>query len=210
MNRYHSLVFCASFLRALLDLDKRVLLQVKAAGCRKDRCGGRLDRADYSRSPRGVPAELVAEASFRLSLCCAKEGCRCRTTPPSVFFVGRRVYGGVAFVLLSILRFSATEKRQSDLRRELRRELELRGLSSPDLSTLRRWRDWWCRLLPETPFWRATRGHLVRPLAGDDLPAGLLLLFDGDPGAGMEALLRLLAPLSTPSCRSWSGSVMAS
>lgn len=210
MNRYHSLLFCASFIHALLDLDSRTIRRTQAAGCPWNRCRSRLDRADYPRKPRGVPPEVEKEASKRGSLCCSEEGCRRRTTPPSVFFLGRRVYVGVAFVLLSILRFGITQRRQDDLRRELQRELQLQGMSSPDLSTLRRWRDWWCRLLPGTPFWRATRGRLVRPVAIEDLPAGLLGLFEGDPGSQMDGLLRLLSPLSTSSSPSWSGSAMAS
>lgn len=210
MKRYHSLLFCASFLRASLDLDARTSLRTQAAGCPWNCCRSRLDRADYPRKPRGVPPELEKEASKRGSLCCSKEGCRRRTTPPSVVFLGRRVYVSVAFILLSILRFGATDKRQADLRRELQRELQLRGMISPDLSTLRRWRDWWRHLLPESAFWRATRSRLVRPVTGEDLPAGLLELFVGDPGSQMMALLRLLSPLSTSASLSWSGSAMAS
>jgi hypothetical protein len=210
MNRYHSLLFCASFLRILLDLDSRTLRQTQAAGCPWNRCRSRLDRADYARKPRGVLPELEKDTSKRGSLCCSKEGCRRRTTPPSVVFLGRRVYAGVAFILLSILRFGATDKRQADLRRGLQRELELRGMMSPDLSTLRRWRDWWRHSLPESPFWRATRGRLVRPVTGEHLPAGLLELCVGDPGTQMVALLRLLSPMSASSCSSWSGSAMVS
>jgi hypothetical protein len=39
----------------------------------------------------------------RFSLCCGREGCRRRATPPSVRFLGRRVYVGAVVIVASVL-----------------------------------------------------------------------------------------------------------
>src|SRR5579862_4247721 len=57
-------------------------------------CGGNLHRANYDRKPRGGP-----QWDWRFSFCCAKEDCRRRRTPPSVRFLGRKVYAGLVVVL---------------------------------------------------------------------------------------------------------------
>src|SRR5690606_40488518 len=89
------------FLQCLEALDEAVAERVRVGRCRH--CGGRLDRADYPRKPRGGSLAPGAEAwSKRLSLCCAQEGCRRRATPPSVRFLGRRVYAEVVVVLASV------------------------------------------------------------------------------------------------------------
>lgn len=74
------------------DLAKEARLQ----GCLF--CGGKLHRADYDRKPRGGP-----QWDWRHSFCCAKEDCRRRRTPPSVRFLGRKVYAALVVVLLSTL-----------------------------------------------------------------------------------------------------------
>ena len=55
----------------LLRFDEDLARSAQAAGC--GRCGGRLDRADYPRKPRGIPPELMVTHTQRLSLCCARE-----------------------------------------------------------------------------------------------------------------------------------------
>jgi hypothetical protein len=78
--------------------DPSVCDPVRAAGC--PYCGAALHAGDYPRKPRGVPRSLLGPAyERRLSLCCSREGCRRRVTPPSVRFFGRRVYLGALVVL---------------------------------------------------------------------------------------------------------------
>ena len=89
----------ASFYRSLFHLDQAIAADVQATGCRH--CGGRLHVADYPRKPRGVRSALDASYQYRLSFCCATDGCRRRTTPPSVRFLGRKVYLGVIIVLVT-------------------------------------------------------------------------------------------------------------
>ena len=71
----------ASFPDALLALDRELAAEAKARGC--PRCHGVLDVADYPRKPRGGPFALDEAHSCRLSLCCRRDGCRLRVTPPS-------------------------------------------------------------------------------------------------------------------------------
>lgn len=201
MNKYHSVLRSASFLRSLLDLDLKTAAHVRAGHC--CHCGGPLCRADYPRKPRGVPEELREEFSRRLSLCCGAEGCRKRTTPPSVRFLGRRVYIGVTFVLLSMLRHGATDERVAQLRREFH------GAFPADQSTLAWWREWWQHVLPASCFWRVARSQLRSPLLATDLPAGMVQRFVGDAAQQLASTLKFLSPLSTSSGLSGSGTAMA-
>jgi hypothetical protein len=91
----------ASFPDALLALDRELAAEAKARGC--PRCHGVLDVADYWRKPRGGPFALDDAYSRRLSLCCRRDGCRLRVTPPSVRFLGRRVYVSVVVLLCGVL-----------------------------------------------------------------------------------------------------------
>ena len=60
-------------------------------------CEGPLHVADYPRKPRGCPAAVREDYSWRLSFTCGR--CDGRATSPSVRFAGRRVYLGVDVVL---------------------------------------------------------------------------------------------------------------
>jgi hypothetical protein len=150
-------------------------------------CGGRLDRADYARKPRGVPLELGPEHAVRLSFCCAAEGCRRRTTPPSVRFLGRRVYVGTAVLGITALGAGARRAAVRDLRARL-------GLSA---RTLARWRRWWRTAFAVSAFWRSARGQLRTPVPVRALPGALLRRFTGDVQAQLIATLRFLAPITT-------------
>ena len=169
----------------LLRFDEDLARSTQAARC--GWCGGRLDRADYARKPRGLPLELGAEYAVRLSLCCAAEGCRRRATPPSVRFLGRRVYVGAAMVSITALDAGA---RRAEVR-------ELRVLLGLSTRTLARWRRWWREVFAESPFWRAARGQLRTPVNAIALPGGLLQRFAGDLRAQLIAGLRFLAPITT-------------
>jgi hypothetical protein len=121
----------ANFPDALLALDRELALEVKQRGC--PRCGATLDFANYARKPRGGPFALDNAQSRRLSLCCRREGCRLRVTPPSVRFLGRRVYLSVVVLLCGVLRQGPSAWRADVLRRVV----------GADRRTLERWRCWW-------------------------------------------------------------------
>ena len=70
----------AKFLMALGAMDAEYAAKVHRAGCAH--CGGRLDRADYARKPRGELGEAASAFERRCSFCCRQDGCRKRATPP--------------------------------------------------------------------------------------------------------------------------------
>ena len=186
----HGLLRDARVYGVLFRIDQDLAAETRSTGCE---CGGRLHSARYRRKPRcGLDLEkLDADYVVRFSFCCDRDGCRRRTTPPSVRFLGRRVYIGAVVVLIAALADGATATR-------LRRLRQLVG----DVSrrTVERWRRWWRETFPQTPLWRERRGRLAIPIATERLPASLLERVVGaDVQARLVALLRLLLPISTTS-----------
>jgi hypothetical protein len=175
-------------LYALLQhCDEDLAAEQRAAGCA--RCGGKLHWACYRRKPRGVPRAWIPGYERRLSLCCARRDCRKRATPPSVRFLGPKVYLSAVVVLVAALRCGPTPTRCRVLER-------LVGVSR---RTIMRWRRWWTETLIATDFWRAAAGSVLPPVASAQLPAALLERFAGDARDRLRALLRWLAPISTGS-----------
>jgi len=182
---YQDLLRDSSFFDLLLRFDADLAQEVQAAGCP---CGGVLHSARYPRKPRGGPEELSREHGMRASFCCAREGCRRRATPPSLRFLGRKVFFGVVVVLLPILREGPSPERL--------RRLEQRFAVSR--RTLYRWREWWQDLVPRSRWWQSERGHYATPVDAEKLPGSLLAAFSGIEGAAdrVVAVLRRLASLS--------------
>ena len=172
----------------LFTIDEGFAEEARADGCL---CGGRLHRANYDRKPRGGRSDLGPDYGKRLSFCCALEGCRSRKTPPSVRFLGRRVYLGAVVLLVSALQGGITDKRAADLQERL-------GVSR---RTLWRWRSWWREIFPGNDFWKRERGRFMPPLTDGTLPASLLERFtDEDDRSRLIQALSFLAPLTTQSC----------
>lgn len=168
----------------LVELDERITEQVRRAGC--SRCGGRLDRADYARKPRGEVVAPSAEAwAKRFSLCCSREGCRRRSTPPSVRFLGRKVYVEVA-VLLACLAANARGQARVPA-----------PPSAAPVRTVRRWLTWWRTVFVASAFWSEARARLLPPVAERLLPASLLARFSVT--SGLLDLARFIAPMTTSS-----------
>lgn len=170
----------------LLMADRWTAEQARAEGCR---CGGRLHSARYRRKPRGgVPEQLREAYGWRESLCCAC--CRKRVTPPSVRFLGRRVYLGAVVVLVSAMTGGVTE----------RRARSAKALVGVSVRTLQRWRAWWLGTFPRTLFWKGARGLLMPSVDEGRLPASLLERFPDRrraAGDGLIECLRFLGPITT-------------
>jgi hypothetical protein len=150
---------------------------------------GKLHRADYKRKPRGV--ESWPDQPKRISFCCHQEGCRRRHTPPSVRFLGRRVYGGVVAVLFPALVHGLKARRVAQIRDAL-------GLAI-DRRTLERWRQWWLGLLAQSAFWKEARARFMPPLCQRSLPLSLCLKFDiQERRDRLLELLKFLSPITTP------------
>ena len=180
----------ASLFRVLLEIDEDLAAQVQAAGCP---CGGTLHSARYPRKPRGALIRIPPGYRWRLSFCCDRDGCRRRRTPPSVRFLGRKVYLGAVVVLVSALVHGPSPER-------LRRLREWLGVSR---RTVERWRGWWLSTFTSSPVWREARARLIH-VAHATLPASLLARFAGDEAARLRHCLRFLSPLTTRSCVGWS------
>ena len=168
----------------LLQADEERAVKVRTAGCF---CGGVLHSARYPRKPRGVPLQFRQVAHQRWSFCCARSGCRSRHTPPSVFYLGRRVYVGAVMLLGTALRCTVSGQ-------ALRELCQVLGVPR---ATLDRWRAWWQCAFPVTRCWQAARGAFMPPVSAP-LPANLLARFTAaDPLAQLVQTLHFLAPLST-------------
>jgi hypothetical protein len=175
----------AAFYRLLLRVDEDMAATEQARRCRK--CGAALHVGHFARKPRAVPAGVGEDYRMRFSFCCANRECRKRRMPPSVRFLGPKVYPFVVVVLISAMRCGGSPRRIRELH-------ELIGVSR---HTVTRWRRWWRETLPETGFWRGAAGTLMPPVAVTELPASLLERFAGTCAERLLALLRWLSPIST-------------
>jgi hypothetical protein len=187
---YHSFLGDARFYALLHQVDCNLASEARRAGCPK--CEGRVHSARFPRKPRGAPIELGGEYDWRLSFCCAREGCRRRLTPASVRFLGRKVYLGAVIVLVSTMRHGVNVGRTERLN-------EILGVGA---KTLGRWRKWWRDVFTETPFWRAARGGFPRSVIESELPASLLARFLGEERDRLVLTLRFLSPVTTSSAPS--------
>lgn len=173
----------AKFFQQLFRLDQQMLAEAQRRGC--PFCGGRLDRGDYGRKARGLPAGIEPLFDKRFSLCCAREGCRKRTTPASVRFFGRRVYAGALFVLASAVWVLGA--------------VGGRSLLGVPRRTLERWHGFWQMEFLKNQLWLEVRGLMLPPPEASLLPASLLTGFArGDPDShALLQTLQLLRPLTT-------------
>lgn len=150
------------------------------------RCGGKLHGAAYDRKPRGGPERWDKRASF----CCAKDGCRKRHTPPSVRFLGRKVYVATVVILVSAMRYGLNPGGV----RILGESLDI------DRRTLEHWRDWWLETFVHTPFWCEARARFMPAICEGTLPSSLCQAFCVEERRDrLLDLLKFLCPLTTGS-----------
>ena len=184
---YHDLPSTASFWSFLFTIDQDLAEKTRKQGCP---CGGRLHCANYPRQPRGDADQLPKPQRIRLSFCCDRDGCRKRTTPPSVRFLGRKVYLGAIVILVSAMRQGPSPRRVRELSKRF-------GVNR---QTIARWQVFWREHFPQTPFWKieGARFKLTVDIIG--LPYSLLNAFltRHHRCRGWTLLLRFLAPITVP------------
>jgi hypothetical protein len=166
-------------------VDSDLAQQCRQGGCLH--CPGKLHGAKYKRKPRGGFQE--DEVIYRASFCCDQDGCRKRHTPPSVRFLGRRVYWGIVVVLVSAIQQGLKPERVRVLRAGL----------SIDRRTLERWREWWLETFVKSSFWKAARARFMPMICETTLPQSLAEAFGIDRHDRLLDLLKFLSPLTTPS-----------
>jgi hypothetical protein len=184
---YHDLPRTARFWSFLLAVDQDLADETRKKACH---CGGRLHSANYLRKPRGTPGQLSEQECLRLSFCCDRDGCRKRVTPPSVRFLGRKVYFGAIVILISAMRQGPSP----------RRVRELSARFGADESTITRWQTFWREHFPLTPFWKVARAGFITLGEIVCLPYSLVDAFlrRHPPCEGWIHLLRFLSPITVP------------
>jgi hypothetical protein len=176
----HAVLQDPAFFHFLTRIDEEFAAVARLGRCCG--CAGPLHVADFPRKPRGCPAAVREEYSWRLSFTCGQ--CDARATSPSVRFAGRRVYLAVVLMLSSPPGGCSA------------RAL-CEALSIP-ARTLKRWQRWWREDFPSTPFWQSVRERFMTPVRISELPQSLLERFEAEAMADQLAqALRFMTPLST-------------
>jgi hypothetical protein len=166
----------------LEQADAKTVEQAVAAGCPV--CGGPLHHADFERKPRGALIAPEGEQLVkRFSLCCGREGCRKRLTPPSLRFLGRRVYLGVVVIVASFVA------------QALATAHTIRQKTGVPARTVRRWLGWWGGTFLSTEVFVTIRARLVG-VDESKLPVSIVERLPGSPKQQVRAMLDLLWPLT--------------
>jgi hypothetical protein len=181
---YRDLLADATFHQLLLACDADLAEAARAGRCAL--CGGALHSACYPHKPWGRPCWLGPAHDRRFSFCCAVDGCRSRATPPSLRFLGPKVYLAAIVVLVAIMRHGVTTSRMERLSQAV----------GVDRRTVERWRRWWRDSFTATPFWRVARATFMPPIDRQRVPASILERFTGDDADRLVALLRFIGPVT--------------
>ena len=181
-DMYDEISLGREFFEKLTQFDGKIAAQMAARGC--PHCRGPLHRSDYNRKPRGGLIGMAGEAfTRRFSLCCGREGCRRRSLPPSVRFLGRRVYLGAVMIIATIMALMLATARAAT------------RVSGVAARTTRRWIRWWRGPFIQTPAFTTITARLV----GIDIwhiPKCVLERFEGTTQMRIESLLFALADVS--------------
>lgn len=176
---------------ALVVVDQRLADAARAQGCPV--CSAALHRRDYLRKPRGgLLAAAGEEFRRRFGLCCSREGCRRSVLPPSVRFLGRRVYLEAVILLACLQALIGVLPSGSPV-------------ASVPKKTVGRWLSWWTSTFPSSQTWLWMCGRLMPPVDVTQLPRSFLervaqsLGDTPDVGQVLTMAARWLAPLTTRS-----------
>jgi hypothetical protein len=174
------------FFEGLMAIDEAIVERAAEEPCRD--CGGPLYRSDHPRKPRGGLLAVAGEAfGRRFNLCCGRDGCRRRAMPPSVRFLGRRVYVGAVVIVASAIALTAISARAA-----------LRATGVPARTT-RRWLRWWRGPFTTSAPFVELSARLVPAPDRRRLPLSLLERLTGERSAPVAKLLAWLAPITTTS-----------
>ena len=169
----------------LAKIDEKIVDQIAAGRCPV--CGGPLHRSDFVRKPRGALMAAAGEAFVkRFSLCCGRDGCRKRATPPSLRFLGRRVYLGAVVILASVIAQALTTAKA------------LRQATGVPARTSRRWLSWWRGAFLRTDVFVILRARLLFVVV-EELPASIASRLGDTVESQVRGLLHWLTPLTTGS-----------
>lgn len=175
----------SEFFALLEQFDEEITRRVASERC--PWCGGPLHRGDYGRKPRGALIAPAAEKSVRrFSLCCGRRGCRRRALPPSLRFLGRRVYAGAVVIVASMLALMLGTAGAI-----------LRTTGVPARTT-RRWLGWWQGPFISTEVFVAVCARLIG-VKIEELPTSIVDRLDGTLKQRVRTMLDLLAPITTDS-----------
>jgi hypothetical protein len=122
----------------------------------------------------------------RFSFCRSVDGCGKRTTPPSLRFLGRKIYLATVVTLISAMLHETTPAR-------LTRLCIVPGL---DRRTLAGWRAWRLSIFSAGCFSLAAKATFRPPIDIASLPASLLDRFVGVIAEQLTSLLLFLGPLT--------------
>lgn len=190
----HDFELGVQFFAWLTDTDRSLAWWVQGEGCQ--RCGGPLHQSNYRRKPRGAN---VAEASegfgLRYSLCCGREAGR-RTLPPSLRFLGRRVYVEAVVLVASVMALVLGAVGSAS------------KVTKVPARTLKRWAVWWREIFPQSRAWQEIQPLLVPSPEQALLPRSLYERLEQElsrggsarsPGEVCVIAAQLLAPCTTSS-----------
>jgi len=182
---WHDVRLGREFFARLLAIDAARAEETRVAGC--GHCAGPLSVGHYERKPRGALFASAGEAfSRRFSYCCTREGCRRRATPPSVRFLGRKVYLESAILLACALVPLIDDRARA-----------IRIATGVAARTVRRWMTWWRTVFAASALWVELRSRAPSLDIGL-VPGGMLAVFEGASVEGrLEAAMRFLSPLTT-------------
>lgn len=165
------------FFLLLRDMDLTLAKEAKDGNC--PHCGGILDVSNYVRKPRGLIGTDPCD-HIRFSFTCRK--CEKRLTPPSVRFLGRKIYMGL-FVVLAM----SEEWLQVTLTKVCRQ-------------TLKRWRGYWNKVLHcSDVFWKGAKSLLPPAFQSSGSPVPILELFltsHKEEEVAFSKCLNFFSPLS--------------
>jgi len=182
---YYTFISQPRFFSYLLEIDRSIANEAHSKPCQH--CGGRLNRADFSRVGYGLPEGSDDDLKKRFSFCCRNDGCRKRFTPESLRFMYRRGYVMIIVLLLSAIVHGPSARRVARLAEEFKVSRQ----------TIYNWLKWWRNDFASSPFWKGRRGRLP-PSAKDDLLPQCKILSAFMNGisnleAHMQSMLRFLA-----------------